>query len=91
MHSRSPGTSRHLELPAPIYLFPDQERKIWRGTCRRRVGGQGEGGKGWKSMPELISGIDNFAKGLTAPIHRSGARRGCPRHWGLPEGRPQPS
>lgn len=53
--------------------------------------GQGEGGKGWKSMPELISSIDNFAKGLTAPIHRPRARRGCPHHRGLPEGPPQPS
>lgn len=41
-------------------------------------------------MPELIRGIDNLAKGLTAPIHRPRARRGCPRRGRLPEGRPQP-
>lgn len=42
-------------------------------------------------MPELISSIDNFAKGLTAPIHRPRAHRGCPHHRGLLEGPPQPS
>lgn len=42
-------------------------------------------------MPELISSIDNFAKGLTAPIHRPRARRGCPHHRGLPEGPPSPA
>lgn len=41
-------------------------------------------------MPELISGIDNFTKGLTAPIHCPHACRDCPRHGGLPEGCPQP-
>lgn len=41
-------------------------------------------------MPELISGIDNFAKGLTAPIHRPVPAGAAPRCGGLPEGRPQP-
>lgn len=41
-------------------------------------------------MLELIGGIDNFAKGLTAPIGSPHAHRGCAHHRELPEGYPQP-
>lgn len=41
-------------------------------------------------MLELISGIDNFAKGLMAPIRSPHAHRGCARRGELPEGHPQP-
>lgn len=83
--ARAPlGTSNRLLLF--IYSLIEREKNT-EGSVRRWAG---EGGKGWKSMPELISGIDNLTKGLTAPIHCPRARRGCPRHGRLLEGRPQP-
>lgn len=62
---KAPGTPDRL---LGFILFPGHQREVPRG------------GRGWKSIPELVRAIDSLAEALVAPVLCRRVRRGCPQH-----------